>query len=84
MNTHQDKFEWAEDWIKDKLIIRLSLYQKRYPLFDIVRFVDELTKLPIDAKVQRWWPYMQDDNIKAINASRRKSERFSSFAESQS
>jgi hypothetical protein len=81
---NQNQFEWAEDWIKDKLIIRLWLYKKKYPMFNIVRFVDELTKWPTDEKTQRWWPYMKDEDIKKMNVRRKKRASWSSLAKSQS
>ena len=82
--TNQKQFVWAEDWIKHKLIKRLWLYKKRYPLFDIDRFVNELTQWPVDAKTQRWWPYMKDEDIKKQNVLRKKQKSWSSLANSQS
>jgi len=80
---NQDKFDWAEDWIKDRLIVRLWLYRKKYPMFNISRFVEELTKWPVDAKTQRWWPYMNDEDIKKRNVFRRKMASLASLAKSQ-
>ena len=77
-------FQWAEDWIQKKLLIRLFLYKKKYPMFDVQRFVYDLTRWPVDTKTQRWWPYMKDEDIKKMNVNRRKSRSIEKLAKGQS
>lgn len=72
---------FCEPWIEGKLRERLSAYKKRYPRFDVVRVLREVETW--EPKLQRWSPYMKDENIKDINKSHHKSQRFKSLADSQ-
>ena len=66
---------FSEEWIERKLAERLWKYKKRYPAFDIERFM--LMVEGWDPKSQRWAPYMEDKHIKAVNVSARKGRAIS-------
>jgi hypothetical protein len=68
----KNNFKWAEDWIEKNLRRRLFLYKRKYPLFNLERFIEQLTKYEADSKTQRWWPYMKDEDIAKMNKLRRK------------
>lgn len=85
--THRDeenKFKWCEDWIEEKFRRRLYLYKRKYPGFDIERFIERLTRFEVDSKTQRWWPYIKDEDIARINKLRRRADSLRSLAESSS
>ncbi len=69
---------YCEPWIESKLFERLSLYKKRYPLFDVDRVMGYFEKR--EEKYQRWAPYMQDKDIQEINKSLRKSRSIGRLA----
>ncbi len=68
----QNTFKWAEDWIEKNLRRRLFLYKRKYPLFNLERFIEQLTRYEADSKTQRWWPYMKDEDIAKMNKLRRR------------
>jgi hypothetical protein len=68
----KNNFKWAEDWIEKNLRRRLFLYKRKYPLFNLERFIEQLTRYEADSKTQRWWPYMKDEDIAKMNKLRRK------------
>ena len=70
-NDEEYEFKWGEDWIEKKLRRRLALYERRYPGFDIERFIAWITRDKVDSRTQRWWPYMEDEDITKINKQRR-------------
>ena len=71
--------EYAEPWIEGKLRERLSLYKKRYPLFDVDRVMADVAEW--SAKNQRWAPYMTNEDIKQINRRHHKSVSLSRLAQ---
>ena len=74
--------EFAEPWIKQKLLDRLMAYKVRYPNFNVERVMEEVCTW--DAQRQRWAPYMNDKDIKKINRAYHRARSFASLAESQS
>jgi len=68
----KNTFKWAEDWIEKNLRRRLFLYKRKYPLFNLERFIEQLTRYEADSKTQRWWPYMKDEDIAKMNKLRRR------------
>jgi hypothetical protein len=68
----KNTFKWAEDWIEKNLRRRLFLYKRKYPGFNLERFIEQLTRYEADSKTQRWWPYMKDEDIAKMNKLRRK------------
>ena len=68
----QNTFNWAEDWIEKNLRRRLFLYKRKYPGFNLERFIEQLTRYEADSKTQRWWPYMKDEDIAKMNKLRRR------------
>ena len=67
----KNNFKWAEDWIEKNLRRRLFLYKRKYPGFNLERFIEQLTRYEADSKTQRWWPYMKDEDIAKMNKLRR-------------
>jgi hypothetical protein len=76
------KFKWGEDWIERKLRRRLALYERKYPGFDIERFIAWITSDKVDSRTQRWWPYMEDEDITKINKERRRQDSFTRLCNS--
>ena len=77
----QNKFKWSEDWIEKNLRRRLFLYKRKYPGFNLERFIEQLTKYEADSKTQRWWPYMKDEDIAKMNKLRRRVKSMKSLGE---